>query len=386
MTLFVSNHRHRLVFSVLLAAATLLSLSEWSRASEPPLRIQSRSVVFSYPQKDPYDRSNHYGFNHAPSVARLDDGRLLCVWFSGPFEASVHQVILASYSFDDGRNWEKPFVLQDQPRASDFDPALIVDGRRVWFFYVYGRWNRYPFMKGREGEDQFIGPESYHLYSRWSDDSGKSWSDERLQHQSAGSRSNGIRLTTGELLLPAHDFQNRQESGVLKSNDQGQTWRRVGRVLNPAGVDEPTIAELKNGNILMALRTRDGHLWTALSRDKGENWSKPKRHQMLAAAASHNLFRVSDGRVLLTHDECKLGSRSPLTMRLTEDADQWEDPLILAESAVPGEGNDYWGCQVTYPSVCELPGKILLVVWAHINMSNTEQFGDISSARVEILD
>ena len=73
-------------------------------------------------------------------------------------------------------------------------------------------------------------------------------------------------------------------------------------------------------------------------------------------------------------------------MRLTEDGDHWGDPLTLAESAVPGEGNDYWGCQVTYPSVCELPGKILLVVWAHINMSNTEQFGNISSARVEIVD
>ena len=376
----------RRAFLLLLAAVTLLLLPETAWASEASLRIQSRSVVFSYPQKDPYDRSNRYGFNHAPSVARLDDGRLLCVWFSGPFEASVHQVILASYSFDGGRNWGKPFVLQDQRRTSDFDPALIVSGRRVWFFYIYGRWNRYPFMKSREGEDKYIGLESYHLYSRWSDDFGESWSDERLQHQSAGSRSNGIRLTTGELLLPTHDFRNRQESGVLKSSDQGQTWRRVGGVRNSAGVDEPTIAELKNEHILMALRTRDGHLWTALSKDKGETWSKPKRHQLLAAAASHNLFRISDGRVLLTHDEWKAGLRSPLTMRLTEDGDHWADPLVLAESAVPGEGNDYWGCQVTYPSVCELPGKVLLVVWAHINMSNTEQFGDISSARVEILD
>ena len=267
------------VCSLFLAAASLLSPAEEIWASGESLRIQSCSVVFSYPHKNPYDRSNHYGFNHAPSIARLDDGRLLCVWFSGPFEASVHQVILASYSFDGGRNWEKPFVLQDEPRTSDFDPALIVDGPRVWFFYVYGRWNRYPFMKSRQGEDKFIGPESYHLYSRWSDDLGKSWSDERLQHQSGGSRSNGIRLTTGELLLPAHDFRNRQESGVLKSNDQGQTWRRVGRVRNSAGVDEPTIAELRNGNILMALRTRDGHLWTVLSRDKGESWAKPKRHK-----------------------------------------------------------------------------------------------------------
>jgi len=47
--------------------------------SAVPLEIESRSVVFNYPQTDPYDRSNLYGFSHAPSVATLPDGRLLCV-------------------------------------------------------------------------------------------------------------------------------------------------------------------------------------------------------------------------------------------------------------------------------------------------------------------
>ena len=170
------------------------------------------------------------GFNHAPSVATLPDGRLLCAWFSGPHEASVHQVILAAFSSDQGRTWGKAFVLQDKPRTSDFDPALIVDGRRTWFFYVCGRWNRYPFAQGPpEGssyigdrpvgqlsQKAFIGPASYHLYARYSDDSGKTWSQERRIHDTAGCRSNGIRLTGGQLLLPAHDFLNNyKESYVL---------------------------------------------------------------------------------------------------------------------------------------------------------------------------
>jgi len=372
-------------------------------AEEPsvPLQIESRSIVFNYPQTDPYDRSNLYGFNHAPSVARLPDGRLLCVWFSGPHEASVHQVILAAFSSDQGRTWGKSFVLQDEARSSDFDPALLVDGQRTWFFYVYGRWNRYPFAQGLPkgssyigdnptahlSEREFIGNHSFHLYARYSDDSGKTWSKQRRIHDTAGCRSNGIRLTSGELLLPTHDFANNwKESHVIRSADRGKKWSRVGSIVNKAGVDEPTIAELRNGDVMMALRTNDGNLWTCTSGDKGATWSKPHRHEIQAGAASHNLFRISDGRVVLTHDECPVGKRTPLTMRVTQDGRRWSQPLTIAKSLTPGDGNDYWGCQVTYPSVCELPEKVLVVVWSYINMSNTEQYGEIRSARVKVLD
>src|SRR5207237_3451305 len=57
--------------------------------------LLSRAVVFNYPETDPYDPGNRYGFNHAPSVTRLANGDLLCAWFSGPYEAAVNQVILA---------------------------------------------------------------------------------------------------------------------------------------------------------------------------------------------------------------------------------------------------------------------------------------------------
>jgi predicted neuraminidase len=361
--------------------------TESQSGRDQPLAIESRSIVFTYPLIDPYDRANLYGFNHAPSVATLPDGRLLCVWFSGPFEASVHQVILAAVSPDQGRTWERAYVIQDQPRSSDFDPALIIADKRVWFFYVYGRWNRYPFAVNKKHEEkEYIGKESYHLYARYSDDSGKTWSEERKIHDSSGSRSNGIRLTSGELLLPVHDFIKTDECGVMRSEDRGKTWTRMGKVINQAGADEPTIAELKNGDVLMALRTHDSHLWTCVSKDKAVTWSTPKQHDMLAGGASHNLFRISDGRVVLTHDECRSELRSPLTMRVTHDGETWTKPLVVAEALTPGEGNDYWGCQVTYPSVCELPGKVMVVVWARINMSNVEQYGEIHSARIRVLD
>ncbi|PYV28536.1 MAG: hypothetical protein DMG24_01815, partial [Acidobacteria bacterium] len=104
-------------------------------------------MVFAHPTADPYDPSNHHGFNHAPSVVLLPDGRLLAAWFSGPFEASVNQVILGSHSSDRGLTWSPAEVLQDFPHKSDFDPAFIADGERTWLFFSAGRWNRYPFVR-----------------------------------------------------------------------------------------------------------------------------------------------------------------------------------------------------------------------------------------------
>lgn len=380
-----------LVLVSLIAMALVTNGSPMShkpiQQSNQPLTIESRAVVFTYPITDPFHRANLYGFNHAPSVTALPDGRLLCVWFSGPFEASVDQVILASFSSDQGHNWDRAFVIQDRPHTSDFDPAFIVDGKRVWFFYTIGRWNRYPFARGQkdaENEKGFIGKESYHQYARYSDDSGRTWSEERMIHNTASSRSNGIRLSSGELLLPAADFLKDKEAAVLRSEDQGKTWTRSAPVNNSTGADEPTIAEMKNGNVLMALRTYDSHLWTCVSQDKGKTWSAPKKHTMLAAGSSHNLFRISDGRLALTHDNCENGLRTPLTIRLTEDGETWTEPLVLDEALTPGKGNTFWGSQVSYPSVTELPGKILLVVWTRINMSNEEQYGEIHSARVKV--
>src|SRR5688572_2771541 len=115
---------------ILGAAATAAAENVKNAASAP--QILATSQVFKYPLSDPYDLKNLHGFNHAPSIARMADGKLIAAWFSGPFEASVHQVILASTSNDDGKTWSEAQVLQDTPRVSDFDAAFIQDSARTW--------------------------------------------------------------------------------------------------------------------------------------------------------------------------------------------------------------------------------------------------------------
>ena len=344
--------------------------------------VTSRSVVFKHPNGDPYDLTNKYGFNHAASVTTLADGRLLASWFSGPYEGSVHQVILSAHSDDQGRTWSPAEVLQDEPRKSDFDPAFIRDGRRTWFFYSVGRWNRYPFVQDQASN---VGIKSFKLYYRWTDDSGKTWSERQLALEGLGigCRSNGIALSTGELVLPLHGYVSGVAS-VLKSSDRGRTWRRCGHVTTATVAHEPSVAELPSGELLMAIRTRDGHLWTSRSRDKGETWAAAEQSPLVAAASSHNVLRLRDGRIVLTHNESKPPLRTPLTMRVSGDGATWGEPVRLSEVPIPGPNDDAWSRQVSYPSATELSDGSVLAVWGEIYVGALTQYGDIHAARVTL--
>jgi hypothetical protein len=372
----------RRTFLKLPALAPLAGAMGMKAVAAAAPRVLWRTTVYRHPSADPYDLTNRYGFNHAASVVALPDGRLLAAWFSGPFEASVHQVILSSISSDGGKSWSPAAVLQDFPRRSDFDPAFIRDGGRTWFFFSAGRWNRYPFV--REEGARAIGPDSFRTWARRSDDSGRTWSEPSVVAERRGCRSNGIRLDSGELLLPTYDFGDRT-AGVMRSADGGKSWQLAGRLTTPAGADEPTIAQADGGTVLMLLRTTDGFLWRSRSRDRGVTWSAPEKTDMVAAAASHNLFRTRDGRLVLTHDASKPPLRTPLTVRVSSDAGEtWGEPLVLAEVPVPREGDAVWGRQATYPSVAQLGDGALVVVWAEIVLSDLEQYGDIRAARVEL--
>ena len=343
--------------------------------------IVQRSTVYRHPATDPYDLKNLYGFNHAPSVVALPDGRLLAAWFSGPFEASVHQAILGAYSADGGKTWTPAHVLQDFPRKSDFDPAFIVDGGRTWFFFSAGRHNRYPPVRDPKTE---VGPDSFKTYARTSDDAGRTWSEPRVVGEKVFCRSNGIRLSTGELLLPVYESPA-HIGGILKSTDGGRSWRHVGGIRSAAGAGEPSIAELPGGGVLMVLRTRDGFLWKTVSRDRGEAWAEPLRTDLVAATTSHSIFRTRSGRLVLVHNESPPPTRTNLNIRISSDEGAtWGAPCPLAEAATPGKDEVVWSRQATYPSVAELRDGSLVVVWTDLSVADTEQYGDIRAARVRV--
>ena len=329
--------------------------------ADAPIKILEQSVVFRHIGSDPKDPANTTGFNHAPSVVVLPDGRLLAAWFSGPFEGAPQQQILRSFSADQGRTWSPAETLQDFAGAADFDPSLLVSGQQTFLFFSALRPLR--------------------IHFRRSDDSGRTWSEPTdLGQPNHTTRSNGIRLSTGELLVPLH-LRGTKAGGVMKSRDGGRTWTRFGAVANPAGQGgEPTIVELKSGKIMMVLRTTDGELWRSSSADRGETWSQPEKIGLTGTSSASHLLCARDGSLVLTHNPSSAVVRHPLTIRVSrDDGATWSEPALLADRPTQAVG---WS--VTYPTVAELPDGSLLAVWTQIKSNPEEKYGDIHAARLAL--
>jgi hypothetical protein len=360
-----------------------------SSPTEAPGVVESRSVVFEYGKNDPYDRANLYGFNHAASVTVLAGDRVMAVWFSGPFEASVHQLILGAVSEDGGKSWGKASVVNDTPHVSDFDPAFINAGGRTVLFFSNGRWLDKPSPGPRNQGRPQVGVDSFHMLFKSTDDHGQTWSEPREVGADPGwnCRSNGIKLRNGTLLIPTHHLKFPHKSGVLLSSDNGRTWVRGPEIVTPnnVGAAEPSVAELPDGELVMVLRTTDGSLWLVRSNDHGRTWLPPERQELPAATSSANLLCTTTGKLVLTHNPTKPPLRTQLTLRVSSDGGRtWSAPLNIAEVQPPTDSESLSSRQVCYPSVCELSDGMLLVAWARIEQGAANQSGAIDAARIRL--
>lgn len=374
----------QVILSLLVFVASLAKIY-----AEAPGRIESKSLVFDYGNYDPYDRANLYGFNHAPSITCVGKDQLQTAWFSGPYEASIHQVILGAASNDGGKTWEPAEVLNDEPRMSDFDPGFIDAEDKTYLFFSTGRWTRWPFVGFRDAENTHVGGKSFTIQMREKSGADDPWGEAIALGTERGwnCRSNGLKLSTGELLIPTHRLDPLPYvSSVWISSDEGKTWTRGAEVSAPvkSGVAEPSIAELPDGQIVMSLRAGDGRVWLARSQDGGRSWSPAERTELVGAASSSNVFCTSEGRLVLTYNSSS-PERTELSLRVSDDAGQtWSDPLVIAEVEKPSEGDEVYSRQVCYPSVCELDDGALRIVWADIEVSPKNQSGVIRSALVRL--
>ena len=118
------------------------------------------------------------------------------------------------------------------------------------------------------------------------------------------------------------EFGGNYHAAVGLSDDGGKTWRRVPLPVVP-GVEregagdarphwynagcEPTGIELKDGTLLVVLRTSGPHVAFTRSHDGGETWDEPKVDVRFWAANTRSyLFRLSDGRILFVWNNTQI--------------------------------------------------------------------------------
>lgn len=195
-----------------------------------------------------------------------------------------------------------------------------------------------------------------------------------------------IQLKSGRLLLPVafapeiYKYYNFQTIFCYYSDDLGVTWQK-GRVYS-AGIAlmEPSVTELGNGKLLMAIRSTTGGVLFSTSSDQGVTWSNisksvintPEAPQTIVYSAAYNcLFMVWNNA---TYDAKIFDKRNPLSLAVSFDNGKtWEKKIDLENT----EKYSY-----SYPSV-RIFGKQLIITYNKYNKS-TGVLPRIALAKVDI--
>ena len=287
------------------------------------------------------------GYAAFPDVCRLQDGRLLCVFYAGYGHVALPNeqlpkggYIAACYSSDEGKTWTAPEAIIDTP-LDDRDPSVVqlADGRILCAFFTYHQpGDPYVSQKGAETKTGIVE----------SADNGKTWSEPRFLFDNVPV-SQPIRvLSDGTLLLPLYTFKEGELSSgaVSLSHDSGKTWSDV-IVIPNAGRSfdaETDVLELKDGSLYAIQRPSQGNMGVSYSKDKGKTWSVSED----AGFPGHcpYLLRTKEDVILLA-------TRLPKTnLRISRDeCKTWSESILV---------DDVIGA---YPSMVELKDGSVLIVY-----------------------
>ena len=193
------------------------------------------------------------------------------------FKAPTGGRTMACRSTDGGRTWSKPFTILDH-RLDDGAHAVMTlpSGRIICLVGVQASWYGYTHApKGFEKDIDGLNTKQFVIHS---DDNGKTWSKPRglkspgdFYERGHGGRP--VLLSDGSILWATY-YQVRGRkflSGAIRrSTDNGLTWPVISRIVRKENaIDEPAIAELKDGRVVLVTRP-DGAVFH--SADKGRTW------------------------------------------------------------------------------------------------------------------
>ena len=310
-------------------------------------------------------------FCHASTIVKLRDGGLMCCWFGGSHEGEADVAIYAARkenishglqandsansfsctSFDAEMGWSEPVKLADGAEAN-WNPVLFyrADGTLILFY--------------KEGQKIAAWRTMFML----SQDDGKSWSEPRelVEGDASGGRgpvrNKPIRLASGRILAGGSTEHGIWQAFADISEDEGITWRKSSPVaiddlhyqagektaestiavsaqsFYGRGVIQPSLWQSADGIVHMLLRSSEGFVYRADSKDEGQTWTDAYPLALPNNNSGLDLVRLEDGRLLLVCNPvaANWGMRLPLSLFVSEDDGHSWHKLMDLETE-PGE-------------------------------------------------
>jgi Neuraminidase (sialidase) len=285
--------------------------------------------------------------NTEGAFVKLKDGRLLLIYsrFTSDGAADSGAASLAArYSSDGGRTWTRQdeIVVENEGAMNTMSVSLIrLKSGGIALFYV------------RKNSMLDCRP-----YMRVSRNEGKTWSAPVLAISEPGyyvlNNDRAHQTRSGRIILPVAlhrnesadpaKFNSRGIAMCYLSDDRGKTWRRSKTVLenpapHPAGLQEPGIVALKDGRLLMYLRTGMGSQYFSYSTDHGETWTPTEPSGLQSPLSPATIKRIPKTGDLLAvwNDHSNVAAdiknrlRTPLTAAISRDEGRtWEKRRDIA--------------------------------------------------------
>lgn len=280
----------------------------------------------------------------AACITELNDGRLMMVYQKsegGTAQDGGYKKIWSKVSADGGRTWTEPRMLVDKAPGDIYaaGPSILRLESGAILLSCVGL-----------TEDHLL--TTQYLYR--SENDGKTfapmepiWKHTR-RDASQGGATSMLQLESGRIIFPVSCYlgppleskKERRDSPrtawCFYSDDDGKTWHESEKKvpLPKRGALEPSITQLADGSLLMAVRTQLGGPYLARSTDEGKTWSEPVFSGLEGGESCTALRRVpgSDDVVLIwnhsrydtTHRH--FGLRTPLNSAVSGDGGQtWKN-------------------------------------------------------------
>jgi len=274
--------------------------------------------------------------NSEGSFVTLKDGRILFVYshYTGEGSSDHDPAYLAGrYSDDGGKTWtaDDELVVDNEGNMNVMSVSLLrLKNGAIALFY----------LKKNSTEDCIP-------LMRISIDEAKTWSEPVTcitdkKGYFVLNNDRVIQLENGRLLMVVALHKTPEEGIWHKkaklysyySDDNGKTWKRGNEVPTPADIitQEPGVIELKDGKILMFIRTNGGVQYFSYSTDKGRSWSPAERsslHSPLSPASIKRIPKTGDLLAVWNNNDGTIdsikGKRTPLSLAISKNEGlSWE--------------------------------------------------------------
>lgn len=264
-------------------------------------------------------------------------------------------------SRDRGMTWSAPVAAWTPPYSQHAAVPFIPRGSKR--IYVFGT---------EPDPSRGVDRENAPIAFRWSDDDGHTWSPpqfivaENAPDYRGMSAMRMCETDDGTWLLGTHccavtnnDRYSGCRQSLLVSRNQGRSWRLEpdgGGWTIPGGrLHEGRPINLGNGEILMLIRSSEGHLWETRSLDHGTTWNQPRPTTLKHLEAPPMLFQLdTETLICFIHNRANCDNpahqfsheiRAELWfVTSTDRGHSWSEPrFVIAEAGIPPIHNGWQG-------------------------------------------